>query len=106
MRLTKDFYIVEEIEGEIVDYDELDRPIYAETDYEYRHFLGELEPYSAQLAEHNYGLYIEVTHRVFCEPNERIKIGETITYEDEKYHVTECLRYDKHYEVMLKKGDM
>ncbi|WBL16374.1 hypothetical protein [Sutcliffiella sp. NC1] len=104
MKLTKTLYTIHETEGELIGYDPLGRPVYSPPSIDYRAFKGELEPYSSKLAETTYGLIVQVTNRVFCYPNENILIGVKIRYNNEEYTVTECLRYDKHYEVLIRKG--
>jgi hypothetical protein len=103
MRLTKTLYIVEEIESdEPIGYDSVGRPVYGYETVK-SSFLGEVEPYSARLAETTYGVTVDVSNRVFCEPHEKLKLGASVEYKNSQYEVTECMEYDKHYEVLLKK---
>ncbi|MGD6831432.1 hypothetical protein ACQCT5_04685 [Sutcliffiella halmapala] len=103
MRLPKTFYTIHETRGEILGYDDFGRPYY-QTEITYKPFKGESEPYSSKKAETNYGLFVDVSQRVFCRPNPDILIGAEIRYDDEVYTVNECLKYDKHFEVLIKKG--
>lgn len=103
MRLTKTLYIVTEEEtDEIKGYDSLGRPIYKVVTTK-TPFKGEVEPYSSGLAGYRYGVSINVTNRVFCFPNEDIQLGTTVEYQDERYEVTENMKYDRHYEVLINK---
>lgn len=104
MRLPKTFYTIHETKGELLGHDHFGRPVYGEPSTEYREFKGELEPYSSKLAETNYGLFVQVTNRLFCEPNPNIFLTSKVLYEEEVYTVTEYLTYDKHFEVLIKKG--
>ncbi|WP_404443438.1 hypothetical protein LG307_14765 [Sutcliffiella horikoshii] len=104
MRTPKTFYTIHETEGELLGHDHLGRPVYGDPTTEYRKFKGELEPYSSKLAETNYGLFVQVTNRLFCEPNPNILTTSQILYKDEIYTVTDYLQYDKHFEVLIKKG--
>jgi hypothetical protein len=104
MRLPKTLYFIEE-EKTIVGHDSLGRPIY-DTVTTYDPFKGEVEPFSAKLAETQYGLFVEVTNRVFCLPNSKIKIQAPVRYNDEEYIITEYLPYDKHFEVLIKRRDI
>lgn len=104
MRLTKTLYTIHETEGELIGYDPFGRPVYGDSQIEYRPFRGELEPYSSKLAETTYGLFVQVTNRLFCYPNSNILVGVKIRFNNEDYEVRECLRYDKHFEVLIRKG--
>ncbi|ARK30772.1 hypothetical protein [Halalkalibacter krulwichiae] len=104
MRLTKTLYIVTEENGQVIDYDPFGRPIYGDPETIKSPFKGEVEPYSNTLAERTYGVFVEVTNRVFCKPNEDLKILSDIEYLEESYKVTEIMKYDKHYEVLIRKG--
>lgn len=103
MRLTKTLYIIEEIESDKpIGYDQLGRPIYGVSTIK-TSFLGEVEAYSSRLAETRYGVTIDVTNRVFCYPNEKLILGGSIEYKGNSYEITECMQYDNHYEVLMKK---
>jgi hypothetical protein len=104
MRLTKTLYIVTEEQGEIIGYTSIGQPIYDDTQIVKTPFKGDVEPYSNTLAEHTYGVYVECTNRVFCKPNDKLKILSDIEYQEEPYKVTEIMKYDKHYEVLIRKG--
>ncbi|WP_100408442.1 hypothetical protein [Bacillus solitudinis] len=103
MRLTKTLYFIEE-EKTITGYSSIGQPQY-ETVTTFVPFKGEVEPYSAKLAETNYGLFVEVTNRFFCKPNSNITFHKCIRYDEENYYVTEYLKYDKHFEVLMQKGE-
>ncbi|KHF40706.1 hypothetical protein [Halalkalibacter okhensis] len=104
MRLTKTLYIVTEEQGEIIDYEQFGRPIYGDPEQIKSPFKGEVEPYSNTLAERTYGVFVEVTNRVFCKPNKNLKILSDVEYLKEPYKVTEIMKYDKHFEVLIRKG--
>lgn len=101
MRTPKTIYIIHE-ERKIVDYDAYDRPIY-DVVKTYHPIKCDVEPFSNKLAETSYGIFVEATNRVFSKPNELIKLGESVQYGNGLYEVTEIIRYDKHYETLLKK---
>jgi hypothetical protein len=103
MRLPKTLYIVEMIQSEEpTSIDPFGQAIYGEIP-EKTPLLGEVEPYSSKLAETQYGVFAEVHNRLYCYPNPNIKFHTLIEYEDELYKVVECMKYDRHYEVLLKK---
>ncbi|MFP5111829.1 hypothetical protein ACSU64_05555 [Bacillaceae bacterium C204] len=103
MRLTKTLYIIEKVKSETSNgVDEFDRPIYNDIPTK-TPFFGEVEPYSTRLAEQRYGVMVEVTNRVFCFPNEKIKVKSLIEYNGLNFEVTEFTAYDNHYEVLIKK---
>lgn len=115
MRLTKTLYIIQEGEPVYLGDDWRGVPIYGDAPIVYNPFKGEIEPFSSELAKTRLGLFVDVTNRLFCKPNSGITIGTQIAYNDqnvdnfgdyERYTVTECLRYDKHYEVLVKKGGL
>ncbi|WP_407268959.1 hypothetical protein [Radiobacillus sp. PE A8.2] len=108
MRLTKKMYFIEEGEREIIDYDALLNPIYGDAPAtEYIPLPCEIEPYSNELATTRYGVFVDATNRLFCEPNNRISLNIEITDqpngEGNVFVVTENMKYDKHYEVLIKK---
>lgn len=97
-------YIIEEDHSEIIDYDRNGNPIYGDIIYIYHPINCEIEPYSSELAQSRLGLFAEVTHRAFCYPDNRLTLNTPIRYDGEdRYRITELLRYDKHYEVLIKK---
>ena len=103
MRLTKTLYIINKALSDTPNgTDEMGRPVYGE-DSTITAFLGEVEPFSNKLAETRYGLFVDVTNRVFCLPNELIKLNCDIEYNGQNFIVTECMQYDRHFEVLLKK---
>ncbi|MEH6957221.1 hypothetical protein [Neobacillus drentensis] len=103
MRLTKTLYIVEKVQSDTPSgLDEFDRPVYEDVPTK-TPFLGEVEPYSTRLAEQRYGVLVDVSNRVFCLPNEMIKIKSIIEYNGLYFEVTEFTAYDNHYEVLIKK---
>lgn len=105
MRLTKTLYIIETGQSDIpIGVDEFDRPVYGDIATKTT-FLGEIQPYSNRLAETNYGIIVDVSHRLFCYPNEKIKVKSFIEYNGLKYQVTEYMEYDNHFEVLMKKVD-
>ncbi|WP_027725431.1 hypothetical protein [Tuberibacillus calidus] len=104
MRLTKTLYIVEEIESdEPIGYDSLGRPVYGTTTVK-TPFMGEVEPYSSELTHTRYGLVANVTHRVFCLPNDKLKLNQHIEWQDKDYTLTGLLKYDRHFEVLINEG--
>ncbi|MFS0776082.1 hypothetical protein ABC255_08760 [Neobacillus sp. 3P2-tot-E-2] len=103
MRLTKTLYIVEKVQSNTPSgTDEFDRPIYDDIPTKTQ-FLGEVEPFSTRLAEQRYGVTVDVSNRVFCLPNEKIRIKSIIEYSGLEFEVTEFTAYDNHYEVLIKK---
>ncbi|MEH7416067.1 hypothetical protein V7266_12360 [Neobacillus drentensis] len=103
MRLTKTLYIVENIQSDTPSgVDEFDRPIYEDVPRK-TPFLAEVEPFSSRLAESQYGVSVEVSNRVFCLPNDKIRIQSIIEYNGLEFEVTEMTTYDNHYEVLIKK---
>jgi hypothetical protein len=103
MRLTKTLYIVEKVKSDTpVGYDSFGRPIYSYSTVK-TPFSAEAEPYSARLAETKYGVFVDVSNRIFCNPNEKIKVKASIEYNGQLFEVTECMQYDNHYEVLMKK---
>lgn len=103
MRLTKTVYFLEEDGERLVGYDWLNEPIY-ETVYTKVAILCEIEPYSSKLAENRYGIIADVQYRLFMKPDSRLKMGEKIEYQNENYTITGIMKYDKHFEVLMKKG--
>lgn len=103
MRLPKIIYIIEEIQGELVGFDQLGRPIYGEPTILKTPISSEVEPFSSKLAETRYGVFVDVTNRVFCKPHEKIVLNQEIEFENEDYRITEVMKYDRHYEVLIKK---
>ena len=103
MRLTKTVYFFEEDGEVLVGYDWLNEPIYEKT-YKKTSIECEIEPYSSKLAENTYGIIADVQYRLFMKPDERLKMGETIEYQNENYTITGIMKYDKHFEVLMKKG--
>ncbi|UOQ47740.1 hypothetical protein MUN88_17050 [Gracilibacillus caseinilyticus] len=105
MRLTKTMYVIDKSEREVIDLDPLGNPIYGEGEIIYHPIRCEIEPYSSELARTRLGLTVDVTHRAFCYPNDLLKLNVPIKYDGSgNYKITELLRYDKHYEVLIKKG--
>jgi hypothetical protein len=103
MRLTKTLYILEKVQSETpTGTDQFGREEYGFIPKR-TPFLGEVEPFSNKLAETNYGLFVECTHRLFCLPNETIKVKTMIEYKGEEFQVTDCLPYDGHFEVLIKR---
>lgn len=103
MRLTKTLYIISKTESDTPNgTDEFGRDKYDPIEIK-TSFLGEVEQFSNRLAETNYGVFVDVTNRVFCEPNDLIKINGEIEYDNQNFIVTECMKYDRHYELLLKK---
>lgn len=108
MRLTKTLFTIEVTQdylrdenGDIIR-DQDGRPVFGETETR-TPFLGEIQPYSARLAETTYGVMVDVQNRVFCYPNEKLTLGTSIEYKGKKFEVTECMDYETHYEVLMKK---
>ncbi|MEC1725854.1 hypothetical protein P9E34_14140 [Schinkia azotoformans] len=100
MRLTKTVYGYGLIfEG----YDYRGAPIYSEGIDLDNPIQCEIEPFSSQLAGNLYGISAQVTHRMFCKPNQNISLGKYLYYLDEKYLITSVLEYDRHYEVLINK---
>lgn len=100
MRLRKKIYVIHE-EKTIVDYNELGRPIY-DIVKTYHPIRCEVEPFSNKLAETTYGVFVDATNRVFSNPSELLQLKEPVKYGDKLYKITEIIRYDKHYETLLK----
>lgn len=63
-------------------------------------FKAEIEPYSSQLALKQYGVSVEVTNRMFCEP-QSLELGTDLKYKNKNYKITGLLDYEKHMEVLL-----
>lgn len=102
MRLNKKLYILTVIEDAIIGHEPWGEPIYG-TKEELSPFRGEVEPYSSGLSQNRYGVSVEVTNRLFCKPHNDIVLGASIRYQNEDYLVTEVMKYDRHYEVLMKK---
>ncbi|WP_226087481.1 hypothetical protein [Mesobacillus sp. S13] len=103
MRLTKTLYVINKTESdEPSSIDEFGRGKYDLIETK-TPLLGEVEPFSNRLAETRYGVFVDVTNRAFCMPNDLIKINGEIEYDNQNFIVTECMKYDRHYEVLLKK---
>jgi len=103
MRLTKTIYAIEEVEGEIIGYDDFGRPIYGDSTIVRTPIECEVEPYSNELAKTRYGVFVDATQRVFCKPNEKVLLTASMEYENEEYQVAEYMDYGRHYEVLIKK---
>lgn len=104
MRLTKTIYLIED-ETPVIDYDPLGNPIYGDSIVTYLPVDCEIEPYSSELARTRLGLHAEVTHRAFTRPDDRLELNVPVRYDDEdNYTITELLKYDKHYEVLINRG--
>jgi hypothetical protein len=102
MRLTKTLYIVETKQSDTpTGVDQFGRPTF-ETIVK-TPFFAEVEPYSSGLAEQVYGVFVDVTNRVFCTPNSKIKIKSIIEYINDKFEVTLLMQFDNHYELLIKK---
>ncbi|WML44086.1 hypothetical protein [Neobacillus sp. PS3-40] len=103
MRLTKTLYILEKILSTTPrGTDEYGRAEYENVPI-YTAFQGEVEPFSNRLAETNYGLFVDCTNRLFCEPNAKIKVKSLIEYNGQEFEIIECMEYDNHSEVLMKK---
>lgn len=103
MRLTKTLYILDKVQSETpTGTDEFGREEYGFIDTKIP-FLGEVEPFSNRLAETSYGLFVDCTNRLFCEPNVKIKLKTFIEYNGQEFEITECMEYDRHFEVLMKK---
>lgn len=103
MRLSKTLYIVENVQSSApTGTDEYGREEYGYVPI-YTSFQGEVEPFSNRLAETNYGLFVDCTNRLFCDPNLKIKVKSLIEYNGQQFEVTDCMEYDNHYEVLIKK---
>lgn len=100
MRLRKTIYVITE-EKKHVGFDDFDRPIYeyVKTDHPIK---CEIEPFSSQLAEKSYGVFLEATNRVFSRPNDLFKLGDEVKHNGQLYEITQIVAYDKHYETMIK----
>ncbi|PLS04024.1 hypothetical protein [Neobacillus cucumis] len=96
MRLSKTIYIIETVQSDTPSgMDEFDRPIYEDIPTK-TPFLAEVEPYSSKMAEQRYGVMVEVSNRVFCLPNDKIRIKSIIEYNGLDFEVTEFTAYDNH----------
>ncbi|WP_117161438.1 hypothetical protein [Paraliobacillus sp. X-1268] len=105
MRLTKMMYVIDESETEIIDWTPLGQPIYGDMVILYHPIPCEIEPFSAGLAEYRYGVFADITHRAFTEPSDYLTLLESVRYDGEdNYKITQVMRYDKHFEVLIKKG--
>jgi hypothetical protein len=103
MRLTKTLYFLDKVQSETpTGVDQFGREEYGFITDRIP-FLGEVEPFSNRLAETNYGLFVECTHRIFCEPHSLIRLKALIEYNGEEFEVNECLSYGRHLEVLIKR---
>lgn len=103
MRLTKTIYAIEEV-NEIIGWDDFMRPIYGDEETIYHPIPCEIEPYSGGLAQHRYGVFADITHRAFTRPNDLLKLTALVRYDGEDiYKIIEIMKYDKHYELLIKK---
>lgn len=106
MRLNKKLYLFVPGEETYIGDDWRGAPIYETTDDQLLPIRCEIEPYSSKLTEQNYGLFVEVTNRIFTKPDKRLKINEILVDDEDKtYKITEILKYDRHYEVLINRGD-
>jgi len=100
MRLRKTIEVIT-YEEKLTGFDELGRPIY-EKIKTYHPIKCEIEPFSSKLAETSYGVFIEATNRIFSRPTELLKLKDEIKYNNHLYEITQIVKYDKHYETMIK----
>jgi hypothetical protein len=99
MRLTKTAYLYGE--REIIGYGDFGRPIYGNP--EKILFKMEIEPYSAEKAQYDYGTFVTAQYRLFTKPDSRLKLNEEIEYKGKIYSIADPPKdYDKHYEVLIK----
>lgn len=99
MRLPKKIYFYDWVDGDSTDWWGTPEPTKVLGDF----FGAEVEPYSSELAKNTYGVFVTVTNRVFCKPDERIKINVELNYRDTNYRVTQVMDYGKHYEVLIER---
>lgn len=61
----------------------------------------DIQPYSAERLYRDYGYQIEVTKRVFCNPDPIITVGTICKYKEERYVVKKVIEWDDYWELML-----
>lgn len=100
MRLRKTIEAIT-LEEVFVGFDQFGAPVYRK-EKTYHPIKCEIEPFSAKLAEHSYGTFIEATNRVFSRPTDLFKLRDEVRYDGHMYQITQIVAYDKHFETMLK----
>lgn len=67
-------------------------------------FQASIQPFSNKLATDRYGLNVEVTDLLYVRnPPAELDKGATIVGNGLEYEATECLKYQRHYKVLIKK---
>jgi hypothetical protein len=63
----------------------------------------DVQPYSKERLYRDYGFDESVKYRVFCDPNEDLKVGKTVKYDnsDIVYKVVRIILWDDYWEVMI-----
>lgn len=59
-----------------------------------------MQPYSSELARREYGLDKNVVIKIFCVPDEVVKLNNVIVDGTQKYKIVHVMRWDKHYEAL------
>lgn len=62
---------------------------------------ADVQPYNKALAYKDFGYDIECSKRVFCVPDDDIKMGVTIEYNGAKYKVVKLIKWDDYLDVIL-----
>jgi hypothetical protein len=63
-------------------------------------FFADVQPYSSELLYRDYGFQENVTKRMFCDPNNSIKVGSILSINEERYKIKKIIPWD-YWDVML-----
>lgn len=66
----------------------------------------DIQPYDADLTQLPYGLYENVTLKMYCEKDGDIKTGYYIRLEKEDYIITAVLKWHMGYKILLSRRDI
>lgn len=67
---------------------------------------GDLQPYSSELAQKEYGLSVECQYAFYCPQNGNIKEGTYLASDGKTYQVVHSMPWDMGLEVLLKEVDV
>lgn len=68
--------------------------------------MGDLQPYSSELAQKDYGLSVACQYAFYCPKNDNIKEGIHLTGGGKTYQVVHSLPWDMGLAVLLKEVDL
>jgi hypothetical protein len=66
-----------------------------------KNIVGDVQPYSAELAKREYGFEVQTTKRVFYDQDDDIKEGTVIVYKNTVYEVKKIAEWDDYIDIMI-----